>query len=232
MPWHLLWAGGSKQRSGAAGPPRASRQYVQLWGRTTPCHSEHLQGPVCTPHPERQPEQRPKESGGSCGRWWAVQPQACSASVLESSSSSFKPSHLKSVSRPLDPSGASYLCPMRLHPPPQASRAGSQPWQLSGVLPAPGRGPLAPPPSPVPGAQPPLPSCTCSGGRLSPAGASTHTRPPPTPNKRLCFCCCSSHSVLRRRQPRPRSSSGVSGRALCLPRSPLGEQCHPRSVSL
>lgn len=117
MPWHLLWAGGSKQRSGAAGPPRASRQYVQLWGRTTPCHSEHLQGPVCTPHPERQPEQRPEESGGSCGRWWAVQPQACSASVLESSSSSFKPSHLKSVSRPLDPSGASYLCPMRLHPP-------------------------------------------------------------------------------------------------------------------
>lgn len=36
MPWHLLWAGGSKQRSGAAGPPRASRQYVQLWGGLHP----------------------------------------------------------------------------------------------------------------------------------------------------------------------------------------------------
>lgn len=120
----------------------ASRQYMQLWGvrGATPCHSEHLQGPVCTPHPEHQPEQRPEESSGSCGRWWAVRPQACSASVLKSSSSSFKASHLKSVSRHLDPSGASHVS-HECTPPPQASGAGSQPWQLSGVLPAPGQGP-------------------------------------------------------------------------------------------
>lgn len=150
MPWHLLWAGGSKQRSGAAGPPRASRQYMQLWrgvGGATPCHSEHLQGPVCTPHPERQPEQRPEESAGSCGRWWAVQPQACSASVLESSSSSFQPSHLKSVSRPLDPSGASYLCPMRLHTP----TPGLKGWvtALAAVWGAPSSWPRPPGPAPV-----------------------------------------------------------------------------------
>lgn len=206
----------------------ASHQYMQLWGvrGATPCHSEHLQGPVCTPNPERQPEQRPEESSGSCGRWWAVWPQACSASVFKSSSSSFKASHLKSVSRHLDPSGASLLCPMSapLHPGPQG--LGRSPGSCLGCSQLLAK---VPPPSPVPGAQPQHPGCTCSGGCLSPAGASTHTRPPPAPTGGFC---CSSHSVLPGRQPRPRSSSGVAGQALCLPRSLLGEQCHLRSVSL
>lgn len=154
-----------------------------------------------------------------------MQPRACSASVLESGSGSLKASHLESVSRRLDPLGAPRLCP---HTP--GLRGWVQPWQLSGVLPAPWPRPRRPRPrhlSLVPGL-----SCTCSGDRLSPAGASAHTQPPPAPKKRLCFCCCGSHSVLPGRQPRARSSPGVSGWALCLPRRPLGHQCHPRSVSL
>lgn len=170
---------GLQAEVGAAGRPRTSHQHMQLWGGVrgaAPCHTQHLQGPVCTPHPGHQPEQRPEESGGSCGGWWAVQPGACSASALESSSSSFKASHLKSVSRRLNPLGASHLCPMRLRPPPAPGLRG---WvaALAALWGAPSslaEAPPAPPPSPVPSARPQLhllrrPPESCWGQRTHPA---------------------------------------------------------------
>lgn len=141
----------------------------------TPCDTENLK--VMSVHPtldaslSRGPRSQvaPVVGGGQCSLWPVLH------QVLESSSSSFKASHLKSVSRRLDPLGASHLCPTRLCP----HTPGLRGWvaALAAIWGAPSslaEAPPPPPPSPVPGARPQLhllrrPPESCWGQRTHPA---------------------------------------------------------------
>lgn len=150
MPWHLLWAGGSKREVGQLGDPGPPISTCSCGGggcgglhpvtqKISKVLSVHPTLDVSLSRGPRSPV-APVVGGGQCSLWPVLH------QVLESSSSSFKASHLKSVSGRLDPLGASHLCPMRLRPHTPGLGLGCSPGSCLGCSQLPGRGPAGPAP--------------------------------------------------------------------------------------